>query len=218
MIHHCHAEPIRSETHGRRLVSASRLIDKSRSRNPSASFRPFEALRSPQALEEAGKFGMTWEKGITLIELLIGVFFVSIVLAGAFMVFNPLDRLKMADDQKRKEDLTVIQNALEQYYKDVGNYPSSTPNYEIKTIDANDPIKEWGSSWGNYMSVIPKDPKSPKKTYVYVASKTLQAFYLYASLETGDKNPKSGLRSNSVPDTACGGVCNYGVSSANVSP
>lgn len=157
-------------------------------------------------------------KGITLVELIIGIGFLAVIVVGAFMFFNPLDRLKMAEDNKRKEDLTAIQNALEQYYKDVGNYPSSTPDYQIKTIDANDPVKEWGSSWQPYFEVLPNDPKNPKKTYVYVSSSTSQAYYLYASLERGDKNPKSGLRSNSVPDSACGGVCNYGVSSSNVTP
>lgn len=161
---------------------------------------------------------MKENKGITLIELLIGVFFVSIILVGVFVLLDPLDRMKMANDQKRKEDITAIQNALEQYYQEIGNYPSSSPDYQIKTIDANDPVKEWGSSWQPYFEVLPNDPKSPKKTYVYIAGSTLQAFYLYASLETGDKNPKPGLRGNSVPDNACGGICNYGVSSANVSP
>ncbi|MDO8461067.1 MAG: type II secretion system protein, partial [bacterium] len=91
------------------------------------------------------KFGMTREKGITLVELLIDIGFVIVLLVGAFMLFNPLDLLKMANDNRRKEDLAAIQNALEQYHKDLGSYPSSTPDYQIKTIDANDPVKEWGS-------------------------------------------------------------------------
>ncbi len=169
---------------------------------------------------------MKGNKGITLTELLIGVFFVIVILAGAFMLFNPLDLLKMANDNRRKEDLAAIQNALEQYHKDLGSYPPSTPDYQIKTIDANDPVKEWGSSWGTYMSVIPQDPSSPKKTYIYMSGSAGQTYYLYASLEKGDKDKKacnlgkpcSGLRSNSVNDTACGEVCNYGVSSSNVIP
>jgi hypothetical protein len=80
------------------------------------------------------------------------------------------------------------------------------------------------------MGKLPMDPIA-QNTYVYYSPATSngQTYYLYANLETGGLNPQAcnkGLACLSLlagtagfpTANACGGVCNYGVSSANVSP
>lgn len=133
------------------------------------------------------------------------------------VALNPADRIGQANDARRKSDLSQVQKALEMYYSDNESYPAgdSAINYEI---DGND----WGGTgWQPYMGALPKDPNSTKK-YVYVSDG--QSYYLYASLDRGGNDPQAcngGNACSNVPSgVVCGettDVCNYGVSSPNVS-
>lgn len=138
-------------------------------------------------------------------------------------ILNPLAQIQKAQDARRKGDLSQIQKALETYYNDVGKYPLNvfSSDYRIKGLDGN-PVS-WGGSWAPYMSKLPADPSS-SKNYVYVSSG--QTYYIYASLDRGGSDPQacfsngnacSSAVTNNV-STACGGNCNYGVSSPNASP
>lgn len=141
--------------------------------------------------------------------------------AGLVAVLNPLAQIQKAHDAQRKSDLSQIKNALEIYYQDNGQYPPATSDYKIKGLDNN--AIAWGSSWQPYMSVLPKDPSS-SKNYVYNnASLDGQTYYIYASLDRGADDPQvcnNGSECSSLPvGASCGtGICNYGVSSPNVSP
>ncbi len=152
---------------------------------------------------------------------------------GAIVVLNPLAQIQKARDATRKSDLSQIQKALETYYQDQGRYPEyefSPPNYFIKTADANDSIKEWGTDWLPYMSTLPKDPSSPSRRYIYYSSNDGQTYYIYASLDRGASDPQActgANNNNACPgpsggsidmQNACGSRCNYGVTSPNVSP
>ena len=154
--------------------------------------------------------GQNWQKGFTLVELLTVVGILGILAAAAITVLNPLEQFKKANDSQRKSNLSQIQKAMETYYQDNNRYPASLT---------------WGSDWAPYMNVIPEDPK-PNYTYVYWASADRQTYYIYASLERGSKDPQAcngggscvSLSPNGISATACGGTCNYGVSTPNVSP
>lgn len=141
---------------------------------------------------------------------------------GIIVALNPLVQLQKAQDAKRKSDLSQIQKALETYYQDNGRYPSSSSDNKIKGLDNN--AVAWGSSWQPYMSVLPKDPSSSKSYMYKIAGLDGQTYYLYASLDRGGNDPQAcfpdgGSCNNAPSDTGCGsGVCNYGVSSPNVSP
>lgn len=162
--------------------------------------------------------------GFTLIEVLITLTLIGVMATGIIVALNPLVQLQKAQDAKRKSDLSQIQKALETYYQDNGRYPLSSSDHKIKGLDNN--AVAWGSSWLPYMSVLPKDPSS-SKSYVYFSSSSdRQTYYIYASLDRGGNDPQACFASgnscvssatNNVA-TACGGNCNYGVSSPNVSP
>jgi hypothetical protein len=139
-------------------------------------------------------------------------------------MLNPIAQFQKGNDAKRKSDLSQVKRSLETYYQDNGRYPphSSSPQYRIVRLDAS--TADWGQQFSPYMTILPKDPRGNYR-YVYFASSNGQSFWLYASLErTADPNacnggnPCTSLTGNGIADSACGGVCNYAVTSPNVSP
>ncbi|HVZ58754.1 MAG TPA: type II secretion system protein GspG [Patescibacteria group bacterium] len=166
--------------------------------------------------------------GFTLIELILVTGILAIFAVGLMAIINPSSQIFKANDARRKSDLAQIQRALEAYYQDNGRYPSSSSNHIFTTVQIN-----WGSSWEPYMSVVPKDP-SASRNYVYFASSDGQSYVLYASLEKGTDaqacnggNPCKSLNGATVPGNsmiipvttnACGGTCNYGVASPDITP
>lgn len=148
---------------------------------------------------------------------------------GAFVwnLSNPLDSYHAALDLQRKNDLNRIKAALDVYYGKFDMYPLSTDSsaakpYRIHGLSPDAAVVDWGDSWTPFMDAAPKDPDS-KKNYVYYS--TGQAYYLYASLDRGGKDPdachRDGSSCDNVPqDATCGtkAICNYGISSPNVYP
>lgn len=164
--------------------------------------------------------------GFTLVELLIVIGVLGIISTMLILTLNPMEQIKKSNDAARKSDLAQIKRALELYYDDNGRYPPSSVQFKIAPTTAID----WGKAWQPYMSKIPKDP-SARNTYQYYVPPTAggQTYYLYANLERGAKDPQSCNNGNVCTSistggpgypaaNACGGVCNYGISSANVSP
>jgi prepilin-type N-terminal cleavage/methylation domain-containing protein len=170
-------------------------------------------------------------KGFTLIELIVAIGILGILAVAALAALNPFAQLQKGNDVRRKSDLAQVQRALESYYEDNKSYPNmATCNnvaFQIQgdNQDGNNCI-EWGKSWQPYMNILPKDPNSPKH-YVYYSSG--QSYYIYASLDRGaldsgacknlDTNGECpSISANKIPAKSCGGFCNYGVSSPDVSP
>ncbi len=167
---------------------------------------------------------MRTKRGFTLIELIVVIGILAVLASGLITIFNPFTQFQKANDAKRKSDLSQIQKSLEVYYQDNGRYPDnpSAADYRIKGLNGN-PVA-WGLSWQPYINILPKDPNSTKQ-YVYYVSPTSngQGYYLYASLDRGDKDPQvchaDGSKCDNAPiDASCGRICNYGISSPNVSP
>ncbi|QQG40696.1 MAG: prepilin-type N-terminal cleavage/methylation domain-containing protein [Candidatus Levyibacteriota bacterium] len=161
------------------------------------------------------------QTGFTLIELLAAMAVIGVLGISAFVYFDPLAQMQKANDNIRKSDLEQMQKALEQYHKDNSSYPLSTAKedklpYRIKGFKADHQIIDWGEEWSPYMAVLPKDTDT--RRYVYYASSNGQAYWLYASLERGGANPQASLKFNNIDSSACGKICNYAVSSPNVSP
>jgi len=169
---------------------------------------------------------MRVHKGFTLIEIIVVLALLGVVAASALATIDPFGQLQKSNDAHRKADLESVQHALELYYQDKGGYPTSSADFQIM----NGPITvSWGSSWSPYMTTLPKDP-SLSNRYVYYSppSASGQAYYLYANLQRGAKDKQSCNNGNACPSigsaagfptgNACGGVCNYGVSSSNVAP
>lgn len=159
--------------------------------------------------------------GFTLIELIIVIAIVALIATASMAVLNPFSQFQKARDARIKSDLAQIQKALESFYQDNGSYPLSTASYNI--LSGVTTIT-WGSSWQPYMNSLPKDPTSGH-TYIYYSSNG-QSYYIYANLGRGAADPNScnsgnactSLSGNGISPVACGGTCNFGVSSPNVSP
>lgn len=167
-------------------------------------------------------------KGFTLIEMIVVIGIIAAIAGVVLAVVDPMTQFQKANDGRRKSDLAQIQKALEQYYQDKGRYPThstSSPLYRIKKFDGV--TTDWGQAFTPYINVLPKDPNG-SKNYVYYSPTGGQSYYLYASLDRdglgrSGKDPNlcnnDGSRCTSVPvGASCGGTCNYGVSSPNVSP
>lgn len=160
-------------------------------------------------------------KWLFIICVCIGIF-VVVYFIRPFGVFGQ-------SDMQRKSDITNLQDALNQYYKDNGSYPLSTPKtdakpYRLQGFKVDHQVIDWGEEWAPYLKNLPKDLDSKKK-YVYFTDPNGQAYWLYASLEEDkDKDMCNAgkacisISGNGIAPLSCGGVCNYGVSSRNVSP
>ncbi|MDP3988395.1 MAG: type II secretion system protein GspG [Candidatus Levybacteria bacterium] len=162
-------------------------------------------------------------KGFTLIELTVVIGILAVLSAFVIAIVNPAAQLQKARDGQRKSDLSQIQKSLEGYYQDHGRYPSNV-SYQILRLDLSAVTRD-NPSWIPYMNSVPQDPVSTK-TYLYVVSSDGQSYYFYASLDRGANDLQlchadASKCDNAPADATCGAVsdiCNYGVSSPNVSP
>lgn len=164
---------------------------------------------------------MERSRGFTFIELLIVIAVIGILITGFIVIINPVAQIQKAQDSRRKTDLAQIQKALEVYYQTNRAYPANPAegDYRIQGLDGI--TVSWGDQWLPFMGNLPKDPNVSKK-YVYYS--TGQTYYLYASLDRGKEDQQvcnSGNDCRSAPAAnlcGSGNICNYGVSSPNVSP
>lgn len=179
-------------------------------------------------------------KGFTLIEMLVVIGVIAVLAGALFTVINPVSQLEKARDAQRKNDLAQIQRALEAYHQDFGEYPAQCNaglKHSVRPYVEDDlTCIPWGNSWAPYMNVLPSDPGSGK-SYIYDVDESRQAYRLYTSLDRGGLDPDACLAQNpdcradpdgeaclcegigaEIDTAVCGGVCNYGVSSPNISP
>jgi prepilin-type N-terminal cleavage/methylation domain-containing protein len=154
--------------------------------------------------------------GFTLIELIVVIGIIAIMASAVIAVLNPLGQFQKSQDARRKSDLAQIQRGLEAYYQDYQSYPSAVDGKIAPLPDGT--AVNWGSSWQPYMNVIPVDPES-SHSYAYTSDG--QSYRVYASLDRGSSDPQAcngGAVCTNATGLNCGGTCNYGVSSPNVSP
>ncbi|HSX40634.1 MAG TPA: type II secretion system protein [Candidatus Saccharimonadales bacterium] len=181
-----------------------------------AFFRKTTALTHPRLLPVLS------DCGFTLIEYLIVLSVFVIALSGIFIVLHPVEYVQKLADQQRKNDLTNVQQALSRYYHDFGKYPRyDKSSYEIIGPD-NKPVA-WGNKFANYMDALPLDPNSSKQYIYFAPDSSGQTYYLFANLDSSNDKDLCNKSNacNSVPkNVMCGDhfVCNYGISSSNVTP
>jgi len=158
------------------------------------------------------------KKGFTLLELIIVVAILGIIGTVTLTALDPAAQFQKATDSRRKSDLAQMQRALEIYYGDHGSYPVSMGN---KIDDPqNGGIINWGSAWGSYMNMLPKDSEAPSANYAYVMTRSGQGYRIYATLDRSN-DPQACNRGAACPNApagACIKVCRYGVTSPNESP
>jgi len=168
--------------------------------------------------------------GFSLLRTMVIIVTIAVIMGAAFYLIDPITRSQKAKDNKRKSDLAQIQEILRKYYRNFGKYPQNPGDCrkdvsfcKIVGFDPNNPVVEWGGSFKPYLDILPKDPGG--KTYIYLSDSDRQVYYLYASLDreedfqacNGGRACVS-LTARGLDANACGGICNYGVSSPNVRP
>lgn len=160
--------------------------------------------------------------GFTLLELIIVIGILAILATILIAMLDPFTQFQKSNDARRKSDLSQIKNALEQYYQDNGKYPVSDSSFQMVRLNG-DPVTKNSPSWVPYMDVVPSDPNS-SKSYAYYSVSPWQSYFLYASLDRGGRDPHACKSDGTACPNAlaigatCGNICNYGVSSPNVSP
>ncbi len=167
------------------------------------------------------------QDGFSLIELLVVMGVLGVLIGGAVFTINPLEQLQKARDTQRKNDLSQVARALEAFYQDYGSYPENTSNYKIDSdASAGTTEVDWGGSFAPYITALPKDPNT-NRIYVYAQDLSGQSYRLYVSLERGSKDTDvckaDGTACDNAPASVnCGSsaseICNFGISSSNVSP
>lgn len=166
-------------------------------------------------------------KGFTLIELLIVIVIIAILTTIGLSNFRS-SRMK-ARDAKRQSHLKQMQEALEAYNNDNGQYPNDNGSGIIVSCgSACDQACVWGNSefcdedGAVYMVDLPKDPYDPYTYYYDVLGSTNNQYQLYARIEN-TRDPKVQKNAEDIPQKyqslSCGSEnCNWGVSSSNTSP
>jgi general secretion pathway protein G len=175
--------------------------------------------------EENGKYA-----GFTMIELMVVMVILGII--AVVILSNFSSSIVKGRDAQRKSDLRHIAEALEMYANDVGKYPNDNiiGGEEGKTIlGCGTTVTRIACEWGDqfkddkatYLIKLPEDP-STGQAYYYEGSSTGLNYAIYTRLEnTQDKDlSTSDGRVLTYDGTNCGGgaECNYGVSSANITP
>ena len=121
------------------------------------------------------------KRGFTLIELLVVISIMSILTVITVSQFTTAT--KKARDVQRKGDLNALSKALQMYYADYGNFPSSTD--ATRPIDIN---AKWGMEFSDadyiYMKVLPDEKTTGMPDFCYVVTADQKSYGLFAMLES----------------------------------
>lgn len=109
-------------------------------------------------------------KGFTLIELLIVIAIIGLLATLAIVSLTTAQQ--KARDTKRLADVKQIQNAVELYFSEIGNYPASATWAAL------------GTDVGPYISTMPIDPNNDgDEYYAYMVNESGNEYYVGALLE-----------------------------------
>ncbi|OGG01842.1 hypothetical protein A2Z33_01155 [Candidatus Gottesmanbacteria bacterium RBG_16_52_11] len=97
--------------------------------------------------------------GFTFIEVLVVAVIIGILVAVGMVSYVTASR--NSRDTKRKSDLQNVRQALEMYRADTGTYPNSSGDWRTFDTVLGALVTQ------NYISSLPKDPKSPAYEYYY---------------------------------------------------
>lgn len=151
--------------------------------------------------------------GFTLIELLVVITILGVL--SSIGLGNFINSQMKGRDTQRKSDLHQLQNALEFFYNDKGNYPQASGN-QILGCPAGGGACSWGGNSAFtdgktvYFQKVPADPKGTLP-YCYKVSSDQSKYQLFAKLENAnDPDIVTG-----VVLTCGGNTYNFGAASSN---
>lgn len=167
-------------------------------------------------------------RGFTLIELMVVMTIMGLLIIVGVASYTSVQT--KSRDGRRKSDLRQIASALEAYYNDYSTYPPNDPNtFGINGCGTTGTAScVWESAFQTlradgvtvktmYMPKLPGDPASGRRYYYMRSGTNPPSYQLYAMLENvQDRDYSATIVAKGL---GCGGgVCNYGVSSSNITP
>ena len=104
------------------------------------------------------------QRGFTLIEIMVVVVILAILAAA--VVPRIMDRPDEARATKARQDIRVLESALELYRLDNFNYPSTQQGLEalVEKPSGDPPAPNWKS--GGYVKSLPQDPWGNEYQYL----------------------------------------------------
>jgi prepilin-type N-terminal cleavage/methylation domain-containing protein len=118
-------------------------------------------------LKEVIKESNYYSKAFTLVEILVVVAVFVVLTSVLLAILNPLNQIKKARDSERRNTLKRIQQVLEQYYDDHGNYPLADSAWYVSEPPSGGQTQSgmvYSATWipdvvaQGYIPSLPHDP------------------------------------------------------------
>lgn len=119
-----------------------------------------------RAMVSKTRFKMNINKGFTYVELVLVTAVAAILLTVTLLVYNPLEGKAKARDNKRINDIFVLERIITEYHLDTGSYPDAPDTLRRSneapstgTISLDNSQAGWiDQDLRNYSTFLPLDP------------------------------------------------------------
>ena len=126
---------------------------------------------------------MLIRSGFSLIEIMVVVAIILILTTIAILIYTSPSIKILAKKARTKEELQMIQIALEAYHTDLKRYPPES-NWRNELLGKG--VLIYNTEGVSYISKIPKDPFSPNDYYNYSLSSGV--YYIWSVGPDGEND------------------------------
>lgn len=139
------------------------------------------------------KLTRTDENGFTLLEMMVVIMIIGLL--ASLIVPNILGSKDKADQKKAVADITALENALEMYRMDNGQFPSTSEGLESLLKSPASLIQQGTYREGGYIKRLPKDPWHNNYHYQYPGEhgEEIDIFTYGSDNELGGKHVSSDI-------------------------